>query len=166
MLTLTLAGLLIGCQVKIYDDTGDTTTDDSGDTTTDDSGGSGTDDSGSEVSDTNPVVDSGTIECQSSDGDNPFNIYYVDADVTDPQGSDNVSTTGSKVYAYDDDGSLIFAGEIIVCSGGDCFGSFREDKYDALDCDSISDQKFTIEIFDEDDNSSGEAKLTALVPEA
>jgi hypothetical protein len=162
MITLTIAGMLLGCETKLYDDTGVIRIDDTSDTTdttdTDD-----TDDTGDGVS---PVVEGGTIECQSSDDDSPFNLYYFDADVIDPQGSSNVATIGSKFYAYDESGSLIFSDDIVVCSGGNCFGSFREDKYDDLDCDDISDQKFTVEIFDEDGNSSGEAKLTALVPEA
>jgi hypothetical protein len=166
MLTLTLAGLLIGCEpkVKIYDDTGDTTGDDTSDTDTDDtSGDTDTDDT---VSDTDPTVQSGTIQCQSSQDSNSYNLYYIDADVSDPQGSGNIATTGSKVYAYSEGGSLIFSDDIIVCTGGSCFGSFREDAYDDLDCDAITDQKFTIEILDKDGNSSGEVKLSALVPEA
>ena len=70
------------------------------------------------------------------------------------------------MYAYDESGGLIFSDDIIVCTGGDCFGSFREDAYGALDCDDIDDQKFTVEIFDEDGNSSGEFKLTAILDEA
>lgn len=172
MLTLALAGLLTGCtRVKIYDDTGDTTpADDTGDTDTtgSDSGDTnGGDDSGDTDTNTdNPEVVSGTVQCQSSDGDDPFNTYYIDSSVSDPQGSGDIATVGSKVYAYDEDGSLIFSDDILVCTNNACVGSFREDTYDALDCDSITSQRFTIEVFDESGNSSGEFKLTALIDEA
>ena len=164
MLTLTLAGLMMGCEVKIYDDTGSPSTnvDDSAST---DETDSSSDDSGEAESD-NPEITDGTIQCQTSDEDNPYNLYYVDVNATDPQGSGTIATTGGKVYAYDEDGSLIFSDDILVCTSDQCFGSFREDAFDSLDCDDITDQQFTAEIFDEDGNSSGEAKLTALVPEA
>ena len=165
MIALTLASLFTGCEVKIYDDTGSASTD-SGSTTTNDSGSSGTDDSGDVANTTDPEVTHGTIQCQTTDSEDPMNLYIVDIDVTDPQGSSDIVTLGSKIYAYDEDGSLIFADDIIVCTSGDCVGSFREGDYSALDCGAISDQKFTVEIFDKDDNSSGEVKLTALVPEA
>ena len=163
MLTLTMAGLLMGCEVKIYDDTGSPSTDatDSANPNDTDSGADST-----EPESENPEITDGTIQCQTSDEENPYNLYYVDVNVTDPQGSGTIATTGGKVYAYDEDGSLIFSDDILVCTSDHCFGSFREDAFDALDCDDITDQQFTAEIFDEDGNSSGEAKLAALVPEA
>ena len=166
MITLILAGLLTGCEVKIYDDTGWSNTDDTSSTTDDSGDTTGGTDSGGEVNTTDPEVAHGTIQCQSGDSHDPYNLYYVDVDVLDPQGSSDIATIGNKVYAYDESGSLIFSDDILVCTGGTCVGSFREDGYDALDCDEISNQKFTVEIFDNDENSSGEVKLTALVPEA
>jgi hypothetical protein len=164
MLTLTLAGLLMGCEVKIYDDTGSTGADDTDDT--DETGSTNTDDT-DETNTEDPEVTDGSIECQSSeDNEDPYNLYYVDVNVIDPQGSSDLATTGSKVFAYDEDGSLIFSDDLLVCTSDHCFGSFREDSFSSLDCDAITEQRFTAEIFDKDGNSSGEAKLTALIPEA
>lgn len=163
MLTLTLAGLLMGCEVKIYDDTGSTA--DNTPSNSDDTGSTDTDDT-DEPASVAPEVTDGSIECQSSDDDDPYNLYYVDVNVTDPQGSSTIATTGSKLYAYDEDGSLIFSDDILICTSDHCFGSFREDAFSSLDCDAITDQRFTAEIFDEDGNSSGEVKLSALIPEA
>jgi len=165
MLTLTLAGLLMGCEVKIYDDTGSPSTDNTDPSSTD-SGSTTTSDDSGETESEDPEVTDGSIQCQSSEDDSPYNLYYIDVAVADPQGSSTIATTGSKVYAYDEDGSLIFSDDILVCTNDHCFGSFREDSFDALDCDSITDQRFTAEVFDEDGNSSGEVKLSALIPEA
>jgi len=150
MLAFTLAVGLIACGA------GKGSVDGEGDDAGSDGGDGG---DGVELTGDDPVVLSAIMYCEAG-SDSSGNLFFVEVEADDPQGTYTLSDFGGTFTAYAGSGEVVFQDEGLACRDGTCVHSFTEYAVAPVTCATQGDYVFTVTVEDDEGHVSDEAEVT------
>lgn len=126
----------------------------------DDAGGDGASDGadGGELTGDDPVVLSAIMYCEAG-SKSSGNLFFVEVEADDPQGTYTLSDFGGTFTAYNSAGEVEFQDEGLACRDGSCIHSFTEYAVAPVTCATQGDYRFTATVEDDDGNVSAEAEV-------
>ncbi len=119
-------------------------------------GGDGAD--GTQLSGEDPVVQSATMYCEVG-SKSSGNLFIVEIEADDPQGTYTLSDFGGTFTAYTLDGDVVFQDEGLACRDGICNHSFTEYAVAPVSCATVAEYYFTVTVEDDEGNVSEETEV-------